>query len=217
MKLDLSHQNLTSLPSIPENVEELDISYNNLSSIKKLPSKLKELNCSYNHIKNLPKLPSTLITLNCSHNRLEKLPSLPKALTYLNISGNYLTKKPKDKVLSNPELTLLDGGNFYKHEPVKDCYDSNLQESVDIDFYLISSKDNLVIKYKGKTICITRKTLLENVVEKKTRVNFNIKGIENHSLSLEEFAYLKNRDYAIYDFDTSPMKCFTASEYIYFT
>lgn len=135
---DLSHQNLTEMPSIPDNITHLDV--------------------SHNRIKKIGKLPSNLVYLNCSFNRLKTLPSLPKSLEYLNISDNQFAKKPR--VPKNIDFFDENNSyNLYGPQLTSYCFDFDLLSRTDLDFYFISSKDNLIIKFRNKYICYNRQDL----------------------------------------------------------
>jgi Leucine-rich repeat (LRR) protein len=159
--LDLSHQKLNKLPVIPNTIKYLDISYNDISVIDKLPSKL--------------------VYLNCSFNNLSALPELPKTLRYLNISYNNFSQKPAMDI----NIEFFDDHNLYNeynYDQKGTCFDFNLNSFDDIDFYLISSKDNLIIRFKDDYICYNRRDLrfiyinsnlyeLEDPIFKGLRVN----------------------------------------------
>jgi len=52
-------------------------SHNQLSSLPKLPNSLKILYCGHNNLTILPKLPNSLQKLCCWNNQLTSLPDLP--------------------------------------------------------------------------------------------------------------------------------------------
>jgi len=136
--LDLSHRNLTQIPDIPDDITHLDI--------------------SHNQIRKIDKLPSNLIYLNCSFNQLKSLPSLPKTIQYLNIDNNQFSKKPR----VSKNIDFFDKNNLYNlYGPslAPYCFDFDLFSKVDLDFYFISSKDNLLIKFRDKYICYNRQGL----------------------------------------------------------
>ena len=123
-RLDLSNQNLTSLPTIPESVTVLYCSNNRLTSLPELPPSLKTLSCennrlfalppfpptleflfsSYNQLTSLPNLPDSMKILKCASNQLRSLPDLPKELTLLECSKNHIARLPP----LPPKLTQLD-------------------------------------------------------------------------------------------------------------
>jgi hypothetical protein len=179
--LDLSHQNLTELPHIPDNETHLDISYNSISKIDKLPSKLVYLNCSFNSLYSLPKLPDTI--------------------TYINISHNLFRIKPSIK----RKVEIFDENNLYNKDDrnMKGfCFDFNLGKFDNLDFYLISSKDNLIIKFKNKYICYNRRDL------KFIHINDNLYELEDplfEGLRFDKKSknQLKSRYYSLYNILTS--------------
>jgi len=175
--LDLSYHNLNELPDISDTVTHLDISYNNISR--------------------LDKLPPNLVYLNCSFNDLSKLPKLPKSLTYLNISHNKFSSKPR----INKDIELFDHNNPYNiavPDSNSNCFDFNLGEFDNLDFYLTSSKDNLVIKFKNKYICYNRRDL------KFININNNLYEFEDPlfnglRINKKNKNLLKSRYYSLYN------------------
>ena len=91
-----SDNSLTSLPVLPNGLEELFCINNQLTSLSPtLPSGLRTLHCSDNKLTSLPVLPDSLEFLNCEYNQLTLLPSpLPIGLTDLECNGNQLTSLP---------------------------------------------------------------------------------------------------------------------------
>ena len=59
----------------------MDCSNMSLSSLPELPNSLEELWCNKNILSSLPELPNTLIYLVCSDNKISSLPELPNSLT----------------------------------------------------------------------------------------------------------------------------------------
>ncbi len=85
---------LTSLPSLPANIQSLNCYGNQLPSLPSLPANLINLICYDNQLTSLPNLPANLQTLYCFNNQLTSLPSLPANLQYLVCSSNQLTSLP---------------------------------------------------------------------------------------------------------------------------
>jgi len=85
---------LTSLPVLPDRLEELGCSENSLTNLPTLPDTLTHLACHNNILTTLPTLPDTLKSLYCSYNKLTSLPVLPITLEYLNCYYNNLTSLP---------------------------------------------------------------------------------------------------------------------------
>ena len=84
--LNISHKNLTELPSwISEckNLKILDCSWNNIMHLSNLPQTLENLFCWYNNITQINNLPPTLVKLYCSHNHITQLDNLPISLKIL--------------------------------------------------------------------------------------------------------------------------------------
>ena len=93
--LDLSHSNVTTLPTLPSSLHALNVSGSKITTLPALPSTLQTLNISGSEIATLPALPSTLQTLNASGSRITTLPALPTRLKELNISGSSITTLPE--------------------------------------------------------------------------------------------------------------------------
>ena len=91
--LNISHKNLTELPSwISEckNLKILDCSWNNIMHLSNLPQTLENLFCWYNNITQINNLPPTLVKLYCSHNHITQLDNLPELLEELKCHNNPL-------------------------------------------------------------------------------------------------------------------------------
>ncbi len=86
--LQCSHNNLSSLPQLPNSLEILYCGRNNLSSLPQLPYSLTCLNCSNNNLSSLPQLPKSLKKLWCWNNNLSSLPQLPNSLKKLDCDNN---------------------------------------------------------------------------------------------------------------------------------
>ena len=174
--LDLSHKGLKELPIIPDDTTHLDISYNSISHIDKLPSNLVYLNCSYNQLKSLPILPETL--------------------EYLNISNNQFSKHPK----VNNFIELFDEHNLYNSAKGTSgaCFDFNLNNSDNLDFYFISSKDNIIIKFRNKYICYNRRDL-RFININKNLYEFEDPLFEGVRLNTKNKNQLKSRYYSLYN------------------
>ncbi len=98
--INYSHNNLTSLPKLPNSLQILWCYDNQLTSLPELPNSLQQLICGYNQLTLLPKLPNSLEILNCSYNQLTSLPELPNSLIELYCYENQFIQKQKYKYLS---------------------------------------------------------------------------------------------------------------------
>ena len=78
--LDCRHNHITSLPELPDTLEELICSYNELTSLPPLPPKLTKLWCGSNKLTTLPKLPETITFISCGNNEITSLPEIPDSL-----------------------------------------------------------------------------------------------------------------------------------------
>ncbi|MDD1523503.1 MULTISPECIES: NEL-type E3 ubiquitin ligase domain-containing protein [Bradyrhizobium] len=96
-RLDVSGNQLSSLPPLPAGLRGLDVNSNRLESLPAvLPAGLQFLSANYNRLLNLPDaFPASLQFLHISHNQLTSLPvELPAMLEFLDVSQNQLTDLP---------------------------------------------------------------------------------------------------------------------------
>ena len=99
-KLDLGHLGLRSLPTLPTSLQKLDVSWNNLTSLPALQAltSLQELDASWNQLTDLPDLQAltSLQRLDVSNNKLTSLPALQalSSLQKLHVYRNKLTSLP---------------------------------------------------------------------------------------------------------------------------
>lgn len=109
------HNNISKLPILPPELEELycgqnlnlripplpstlkifDCQFCDLKQLPELPLGLKELSCDQNKLENITRFPSTLIKITCSYNKLTEIPHLPDNLEDLDISVNEITRLQK--------------------------------------------------------------------------------------------------------------------------
>jgi len=97
---------LTTLPTLPENLTYFDCSENLIKTLHTLPSGLTTLYCHSNQLTDLPELPNGLKYLHCSNNQLTELRTLPSSLEYLHCYNNQIRKLPNLPV----DLYKLDCG-----------------------------------------------------------------------------------------------------------
>lgn len=91
--LNLRELKLSSVPQyLPQHILVLGLSHNRLTSLPYLPEDLQYLHAENNLISDLPtEFPSKLFLLYISNNLLQKLPVLPQTLRYIDVSGNKIT------------------------------------------------------------------------------------------------------------------------------
>jgi len=188
--LDLTNLGLKQVPELPYGIAKLDISFNDIKELTNLPSSLTSLTCTHNRlsfegIKSISKL-DKIQSFNCSDNHITKLPELPSSLVYLNVSNNQLSKKPD--IPKN--IILIDYNNKYNPDP---------KQSMDLDYYFIASKDNVLIKIDKEHLCYRRQDLKIFLEE------YNIDG--------EGWKYLKSRYYSIYNLVDIGNGVYTVSPY----
>ena len=78
--LDITKKNITVLPDLTKfkYLIKLDCGNNQLTFLPTLPQNLKALLCSDNKLTFLHTLPQNLEVLHCNHNQLTSLPTLPQ-------------------------------------------------------------------------------------------------------------------------------------------
>jgi len=89
-----ANSNLTALPTLPSSLTTLWCIGNQLATLPALPPNLGSIYCQDNKIASLPTLPPSLWRLECSNNLLSTLPSLPTSLQTLFCDKNQLTSLP---------------------------------------------------------------------------------------------------------------------------
>ncbi len=128
INLYLVDDTLTSITSLPPNLQSLDCSYSynsyiggtgQLTSLPTLPSSLLELNCSNNLLTSLPSIPSNLQGLSCKGNLLTTLPVLPTFMSGLEASYNnisclpFLPEVPNDIFLQGNPISCVPNYPLY--------------------------------------------------------------------------------------------------------
>jgi len=106
--INVSGKGLTYLPdlSLFKHLHELEISYNQLTSLPNLPKRLRYLSCNNNQLTSLPNLPETLEYLYCYYNQLTSLPNLPEKLVIISYYDN-----PIFEIIKNNSLYILKQNN----------------------------------------------------------------------------------------------------------
>ena len=89
-----SHNRLTSIDNLPNNIEYIFCSNNQITCINNLPFWLAGLFCNNNKIRYIKELPPYLMRLFCSKNRLTSLPDLPFLFEVLMCHHNPLHSLP---------------------------------------------------------------------------------------------------------------------------
>ena len=113
-ELDCTHNKLNSLPKLPKLLEKLSYGFNKISSLSELPNSLIYLYCRYNNISVLPELPNSLTHFDCAYNNLSSLPELPNSLIYFVCGYNNISTFPqlpnslKISYFSNPIHTYIE-------------------------------------------------------------------------------------------------------------
>ena len=92
--LNCDSNQLSTLPSLPEQLTDFWCKHNVITALPELPESLSLLWCSDNQLSVLPSLPEGLINLGCENNLLTSLPSLPPGLSVFYCDYNQLTSLP---------------------------------------------------------------------------------------------------------------------------
>lgn len=138
VSLDLSNLYLTSLPDCLNSLRiiNLNLSNNQLITLPSLPSDLKILNCSHNRLNSLPPLPNSLTNIDCEDNFITIFPQLPLSLKIL-ICINNLIETPPDippdiiATFSLRELTPLED----LFQTLREVAGSDFSEEIDVSVF----------------------------------------------------------------------------------
>ena len=197
-ELDLSHLELTTLPTLPDTLEVLRCESNKLTSIPRLPSNLKNMYCSDNNLRSFTTFPKSLRILYCLDNQLTALPTLPDGLIKLYCTGNELTSLP---TLPNSLKVLHCDHNKLTSLPILSnslksfqCSNNNLPE-----VYYIRSNEPIHeyiarIRKLQKSRTNVTNTLRSHITEKKRNnlANRNSKYPRNVMKSIANYMNEKN-------------------------
>lgn len=82
------------------------------------------------------------------------------------------------------------------------CFDFNLFQEENILFFLISSKDNIILNIKDVLVCYRRKDLEDELINLENGYYTFTTGsvLEGIFISEQARRYLMNRNYCVYDF-----------------
>ena len=98
-ELDLSHNDLRQIGSLPPNLDQLRASHNRLATLPALPECLSAIAVEHNELRELPPLPSTLANCEVAHNKLAAIDLSPcAALALLDARENALRAVPDSLV-----------------------------------------------------------------------------------------------------------------------
>jgi len=89
-----SHNRLTSIDNLPDNIEYIFCSNNRITCINNLPYYLMGLFCNNNRIRYIKELPPYLMRLFCNDNCLTSIPDLPFLFEVLMCHRNPLYSLP---------------------------------------------------------------------------------------------------------------------------
>jgi hypothetical protein len=80
------------------------------------------------------------------------------------------------------------------------CLDLNLMAEEDIDFYLISSKDNIIIQLDGVLICYTKPDIKNEAYRYRKIISFSKDSyLKNVKISYSDYLKLINKKYNVYN------------------
>lgn len=145
--LDLSHQNLTTIPPIPDYVEILNLSHNNIQYVNTgyLPRGIKKLDLSNNELNNLPQLSDlALEEIDVSHNYIGGYADSVRTHLYnpllkkLNISNNRISGVLRILDGNLESLTISNNiiNSVFIYTPLKELYATQNQLE---EFYVPST------------------------------------------------------------------------------
>ena len=94
---------LRSLPDLPPNLVYLDVGHTELRTLPKLPRFLRILIASHTPLTSLPDLPPFLETLYCYNTEITEIPDIPRRLYNLSLSNcpNLLIKREPDETIND--------------------------------------------------------------------------------------------------------------------
>ena len=81
------------------------------------------------------------------------------------------------------------------------CFDSDLKQIEDLDFFLMSSKDNIILEFNDNFYCFKRKSIIKDLTQNKiTYYNFNYYFIDKFDIYITEndFKSLSYNEYRFY-------------------
>jgi len=163
---------LTSLPTLPSDLETLECKNNKLSSLPTLPSGLEALYCENNKLTSLPTLPSGLEFLTCENNNLpeiyDRLPEDEQEENYYR--PNYIERIRKFQKAKGNQLRNL---KSHSTESKRKKFAMNLG----------THKNNPLHRFAMKNIA---DYLNEN----------NLKNIEHNSLKPSNVEFMANKNAA---------------------
>ena len=149
-----SHNQLTVLPELPQNLGGLICSHNQLTVLQERPQNVISLDCQVNQLTVLPELPSNLEYLYCSKNQLKSLPKLPSKLQVLLCSNN--------KITTIPELPILSAIDFNMNPLIEPFRKFQNQYKDHHSVYEFISRVNAYyksIRAKGRNVSALKQTL----------------------------------------------------------
>jgi len=188
-KLDCSHNQLTSLPTLPQYLKILICDNNQLTCLPTLPQNIEYLFCVDNQLTCLPTLPKNLQELYCNDNQLSLLPNLSENLKILCCYNNQLTCLPtlpqnlEELYCINNQLHVLP--NLPQNLEELDCFNNPIYEIVNNNS-LIKIKKNVQIlnNFRHLYYCLKFKKQLRKWLWEKVREP-NVKKLYNPNYLIE--------------------------------
>jgi hypothetical protein len=195
VSLNLSKQNLTKIPVIPNHVTELNLAYNQITKIENLPNSLQYLNLGINQITKIENLPDSLQELCLDHNKITKIANLPSSMQKLWLCDNQITKianlpsSVQELYLNYNQITKIENlpenlQTLYSHHN-KITKIENLSDSLQVLFLgnnQITKIANLPSSLQELWLCDNQITKIENLPDslQKLCLDYNkITKIEN--------------------------------------
>jgi Leucine-rich repeat (LRR) protein len=120
IEVDISFNNLDTIPQFAEGVTLLDIANNNLTELKNLPNTIIKLKAYKNNIKEIDRFPDPLSYLDLSKNKLTSIPELGMGVTECDLAENEMTSLPSGAPLleelnmSENKLKKLEGLEVFR-------------------------------------------------------------------------------------------------------
>ncbi|MFY8033497.1 MAG: hypothetical protein ACOVMN_03200, partial [Flexibacteraceae bacterium] len=108
ISLNVSNNNLTWLPTLPNSLILLNINNNNFTALPSVPTNIRVINAASNRISSITSFPANLETISLVNNNLTSLPTLPNGLYSILVGMNNITCLPN--IPTGPFPSYANGG-----------------------------------------------------------------------------------------------------------
>jgi len=137
---------IVKFPKLKNKVEVVDLSWNDISEIPKLPDNTHSLFMLYNRLEDVNDVFGNLVTINLSGNKISRFEFVPEKCETLMISNNNLEEFP---ILTGKIKKLDISGNNIVNVPITDMYDKERLPKLEI----LWMSNNNIRKLPWNMIC----------------------------------------------------------------